>query len=503
MENIQDVEIPDRCFLFLDNKLTLHRYFMLPDDSPILPDDEQLEPGEPDFDEPDDVPDFTLLDGEPDDVPDFNEPDDVPDFTLSDDDVPDFNEPDDVPDFNEPDDVPDFTLLDDDVPDFNEPYDVPDFTLPDDVSADVQKLVADRFRAVTDVESLAHALTSAARVETPETSITKPVQVRTLTWYLYHKTDRYRTFTIPKKTPGEVREIKAPDHALLRIQRLLLVCLSSVFTPDKAAHGFTADRSILTNAQPHVGRRYVYNLDLRDFFPSTHFGRVTAVLQLPPFSLPKAGAWLVANLCTDRATPKEDGQPGRAYLPQGAPTSPLLTNAVCQRLDRKLRQLARKHRTYYTRYADDLTFSANHAAFTDAFRQALLGILQAEGYESNEKKERLLRPWQRQEVTGVVVNERPGAPREYVRQIRAMLHNWEKHGYEAASANLRQHYHQDKGHARHQGTVPKLERVLAGKIAYLEMLEGAENSPTTFRDKLNRLVAKEEFRAAVKEAFKR
>ena len=341
---------------------------------------------------------------------------------------------------------------------------------PTDSEVSTPELVAARCRAIVDVDTLAFALNTAARLEDPAA---KPVQARTLTWYLYHKTDRYRTFTIPKKTPGEVREIKAPDRGLLRIQGLLLVCLSAVFTPDKAAHGFTADRSILTNAQPHVGRRYVYNLDLRDFFPSTHFGRVTAVLQLPPFGLSKAGAWLIANLCTDRAAPKEEGQPGRAYLPQGAPTSPLLTNAVCQRLDRRLRQLARKHRVFYTRYADDLTFSANHAAFTDDFRQTLLGILQAEGYESNEKKERLLRPWHRQEVTGVVVNERVGAPREYVRQIRAMLHTWEKHGYEAASAKMRQHYHQDKGHARHHGTVPKLERVLAGKIAYLRMVRGS------------------------------
>ncbi len=405
----------------------------------------------------------------------FTPPDDetfVPDDDDEEPSPPDWNDDDEEPSPPDWDDVPDFSGPD--------PADVPDFVLkrywPDDSEVSTPELIAERYRTVTDVESLALALNTAARLDDTGAKL---VHKRTLTWYLYHKPDRYRTFTIPKKTPGEVREIKAPDRGLLRIQRLLLVCLGAVFTPDKAAHGFTADRSILTNAQRHVGRRYVYNLDLRDFFPSTHFGRVTAVLQLPPFGLTKAGAWLVANLCTDRATPKEDGQPGRAYLPQGAPTSPLLTNAVCQRLDRRLRQLARKHRTYYTRYADDLTFSANHAAFTDAFRQALLGILQAEGYENHEQKERLLRPWHRQEVTGVVVNERAGAPREYVRQIRAMLHNWEKHGYETASANLRQQYSQDKGHARHRGAAPKLSRVLSGKIAYLGMLRGPEDA--TFR----------------------
>jgi len=324
-------------------------------------------------------------------------------------------------------------------------------------------------RVATDAATLAVALNAALQHDVAENPKhkAKPVSARLLNYYAFHKAaTRYRTFAIPKKKPGQTREIKAPDHGLLRLQRLLLTCLTAAFTTcDDAAHGFVPGRSVLTNARPHAGRRFVLNLDLRDFFPSTSVQRVVTVLQLPPFELKKPVAHLIGQLCCDAGS-----------LPQGAPTSPLLTNAVCQRLDRRLRHLATRHRCTYTRYADDLTFSSNRPAFREPFHAELDAILQAEGYQQNETKQRLQLPRQRQEVTGLVVNERPNVPREYVRQIRAMLHNWETKGYEAANATLRQHYPQSKAGERHRGKVPKLEKVLAGKIAYLGMVRGKENA---------------------------
>jgi RNA-directed DNA polymerase len=294
----------------------------------------------------------------------------------------------------------------------------------------------------------------------------KPVSYKVLNYFAFHKGEqRYRTFAIPKKTPGETREIKAPVPGLLRVQRLLLRCLTAAFTTcDPAAHGFVSGRSVRTNAEPHASRRFVLNLDLKNFFPSTSVKRVVKVLQLAPFELSKSMAHLVASLCCDQGS-----------LPQGAPTSPLLTNVVCQRLDRHLRQLASRHRCVYTRYADDLTFSSNRPAFREAFHTELNGILTSEGYQQNPRKQRLQLPHQRQEVTGVVVNERPNVPREYVRDIRFLLHVWEKFGYDAATANLRQHYSSSKSQARHEGKIPKLERVLAGKIAYLGMVRGRQD----------------------------
>ena len=325
--------------------------------------------------------------------------------------------------------------------------------------------LAGPFRQARGAGQLTAVLNAALRLDVAENPKhkAKPISYKLLNYYAYHKGEkRYRTFAIPKRTPGETRTIKAPDHGLLRLQRLLLTCLTAAFTTcDRAAHGFVPGRSVLTNARPHAGRRFVLNLDLQDFFPSTSVRRVVAVLRLAPFALTPPVAHLVASLCCDGGS-----------LPQGAPTSPLLTNAVCQRLDRRLRQLAQRHRCTYTRYADDLTFSSNRPAFREPFHAELNAILTAEGYAQNPKKQRLQTPQQRQEVTGVVVNERPNVPREYVRQIRAMLHNWETKGYEAASVTLRQHYAGSKAHARYQGKVPKLERVLAGKIAYLGMVRG-------------------------------
>lgn len=324
------------------------------------------------------------------------------------------------------------------------------------------------FCKVTNASQLAFVLNAALRIDLGENPKHKAkfISAKLLNYYAYHKKEtRYRTFQIPKRTPGEVRTLKAPDRGLLRLQRLLLSCLTAAFTTSHpASHGFVPERSVLTNAQPHVGHRFVLNLDLRDFFPSTSIGRIVAVLQLPPFGLLKEGAYLVANLCCDQGC-----------LPQGAPTSPLLTNAVCQRLDRRLHQLAIRHRCTYTRYADDLTFSCNRPIFRDRFHQELNTIITAEGYQQNERKQRLQTTEGRQVVTGIVVNERSNVPREYVRQIRAMLHNWKTKGYEVASDTLRQRYPASTAHARYEGKVPKLERVLAGKIAYLCMVRGKED----------------------------
>jgi RNA-directed DNA polymerase len=323
-------------------------------------------------------------------------------------------------------------------------------------------------RQATDATTLAAALNAALVQEVKEHGqrSNKPVSARAINYYAFHNAEkRYRTFNIPKKTQGQVRTIKAPDLGLLRLQRLLLRCLAAAFTTcDDAAHGFVPGRSVFTNALPHAGRRFVLNLDLRDFFPSTSVKRVVTVLHNPPFALPKPAAHLVAQLCCDVGS-----------LPQGAPTSPLLTNAVCQRLDLRLRQLAQRHRCRYTRYADDLTFSSNRPAFSQQFHKELNDVLAAEGYAQNQAKQRLQLPHQRQEVTGLVVNERPNVPREYVRQIKAMLHNWETKGYEAASATLRQQYQGSKAGVRHKGKVPKLEKVLAGKIAYLGMIAGKQS----------------------------
>jgi RNA-directed DNA polymerase len=338
-----------------------------------------------------------------------------------------------------------------------------------DLSLEPQQSIAAALREVSSAEELAVLLNRCLPAYLQQHPQAKPklLTARVINYYAFHKqARRYRTFQIPKRARGEMRELKAPDQGLLRIQRLLLLCLIEAFpVADKAAHGFVNGRSVLTNALPHVGRRFVLNLDLKDFFPHTHIGRVAAILQQKPFSLTRSAAYLIGNLCCDLGS-----------LPQGAPTSPLLTNAVCQPLDRKLRQLAAAYRCSYTRYADDLTFSSNRAVFTAAFHQELDDIIKGQNYEQNLKKQRLQTARDCQQVTGVTVNVRTNVPRDYFRLVRTMLHNWQTKGYEVANRNFRRGYAESKGGLRHGGKCPPMERVIAGKLAYIGMIRGAQDS---------------------------
>jgi len=301
----------------------------------------------------------------------------------------------------------------------------------------------------------------------------KPITSQALTFYLYYQKKAYFSFQIPKKSGG-VRSIEAPDPFLKEVQQLIYQALSCVYQPPLSAKGFVAGRTIRDNAVPHAGKRYVLNLDIQDFFPSISFFRVRAVLHkvLLPGLHPDVADWL-ARLCCHKGS-----------LPQGAPTSPILSNIVCMRLDRTLYYLSRNLGVSYSRYADDITFSSNEDLFGDDFMEKISTILREEGFEINQKKVRLQRNGvpeggkiirERQEVTGVVVNARPTVPREYIRNLRALLHNWETKGYEHTAARFEWLYQREKGYARAKGALPNLERFVSGKIEYLGMIRGKED----------------------------
>jgi len=261
-----------------------------------------------------------------------------------------------------------------------------------------------------------------------------------LRWLSYHrdaaKTLHYKRFTIPKRD-GSERAIWAPLPKLKAAQRWILRNIVEHLPVHGAAHGFMPGRSILTNAQPHTGSRLVVNIDLKDFFPTVTFRRVRGMFR-------KAGyreqvATLLAAICTE--SPREiveyDGQTwfvalGPRCLPQGAPTSPMITNTICMRLDRRLTGLAKKSGYTYTRYADDLTFSlpATHKGAPKTGR--LIGLVKkvvaGEGFAVNAKKTAVRRTGGRQQVTGLVVNAAgtPRVPRPLKRQLRAAIHNLEQ-----------------------------------------------------------------------------
>ena len=298
---------------------------------------------------------------------------------------------------------------------------------------------------------------------------------RLLTSILYLKKQplRYRKFQIHKKRGLQKRVISVPPPALAIIQRKLNHVLQIIYRRRRSVHGFVRSRSILTNALQHVGRRWVLNLDLEDFFPSINFGRVRGMFMAPPYSVSPPAATVLAQICcSDNA------------LPQGAPTSPMVSNMVCGRLDGELLALARHHRCHYTRYGDDITLSTRQRDFPSALAEAgshwvgthvLIGgaldtAIVHNGFQINKEKTRLQFRDCHQEVTGITVNVFPNVPRQLVREVRSMLYAWRRHGLQAAEQRFHDVY--AFGSRRSGSPDPSFPDVLRGKIEFIGMIRG-------------------------------
>lgn len=221
---------------------------------------------------------------------------------------------------------------------------------------------------------------------------------------------RYTRTTIPKRS-GRERVLHVPNPELKRLQSLILKRLLERLPSHPHATGFRRGRSIVTNARFHAGSAIIVNIDIRDFFPATRARRVHRCFAQLGWG--EEAAKLLTQLCVH-----ENG------LPQGAPTSPCLSNLVNYRLDCRLFGLAARHGAVYSRYADDITFSLktkNRVAAYDLVK-ASARILIKYGYELQETKTRIVGRNRRQMVTGLVVNERPRLPREKRRLLRAAEH---------------------------------------------------------------------------------
>jgi RNA-directed DNA polymerase len=244
----------------------------------------------------------------------------------------------------------------------------------------------------------------------------------------------YVRFKITKKTGGE-RLISAPMPRMKAAQHWILDQILEKVAQHPAAHGFRRGRSIVTNAQPHVGADVVINMDLQDFFPSISYKRVKGVFQALGYA--EAIATIFALICTEPTVEavELDGQryfiaTSDRHLPQGAPTSPAITNLLCRRLDKRLHNLAAQQGFTYTRYADDLTFSTQGEAVRNVCNmlKQTQRIVTHEGFTVHPDKTRVLRSSQQQEVTGVVVNEKLNVDRATLKKFRATLHHIEKDG---------------------------------------------------------------------------
>lgn len=432
-------------------------------------------------------------------------------------------------------------------------------------------------------------------------------QLKQLTWYSNPKLakKRYTEFKVKKKSGAE-RSIHAPVRGLKAIQKTLSFILQCVYEPHKAATGFVKDKSIVENAIVHVGSKYVYNIDLKDFFPSIDQARVWKCLHLKPFYLEykekdsdqktsqkssyqlvlltkhyanpnkkseqilhysyigykfreglrklplKSGetivyavtlneekttgvidlyldkssyesviqaiqnqseekvnpyeiadvflqlidlhqkrlaakdnksnlANIIASLCCTEMEVERKNEVGewekekRNVLPQGAPTSPVLSNVICHRLDYLLTAVAKRFGLKYSRYADDMTFSSMHNVYqSDSdFLKELHRIIADQGFHIKESKTRLQKEGYRQEVTGLLVNEKVNVQKRYIKQLREWLYKWETYGYNKANVFFVQNYIKEKGHLK-KGH-PNMTMVVDGKLQYLKMVKGEKD----------------------------
>ncbi|WP_245678155.1 reverse transcriptase family protein [Chondromyces crocatus] len=297
------------------------------------------------------------------------------------------------------------------------------------------------------------------------------ISVPRLRWLCYHgdavERPHYVYFEVPKRSGGK-RLLSAPHASLAQAQTWILRSILDKLPTENPAHGFVAGRSTVTNAREHLGRDIVVNLDLRDFFPTITFPRARGVFQRVGYS--PAVATILALLCTEcpRREVDYDGQRywvaiGDRGLPQGACTSPALSNQVARKLDRRLAGMAAKHGWTYTRYADDLTFSAppGKRSGIPMLLARVRHIVTEEGFTLHPSKGRIQRAARRQEVTGIVVNDKLSVPRDELRRLRAILHAAKTTGLEAQNREQR----------------PDFEAHIRGKIAYVAMVDPEKAAP--------------------------
>jgi len=347
------------------------------------------------------------------------------------------------------------------------------------------QFIKETFQTMKSKEDLLGLLNYSKRILFGEKTV--PFQLKVLTYYSNPKValKRYTSFTIKKKS-GSDRQIHAPVKGLKAIQRSLNLILQVVFTPHPAATGFTNDKSIVDNASKHSGSNYVYNIDLKDFFPSVDQARVWKCLQLKPFNLSKENgrlelANIIGSLCCSSMEVERLNNEGQSVkiiknvLPQGAPTSPIITNLVCQKLDFLLTAVAKRFGLRYSRYADDITFSSLHNVYNkdSDFIKELNRIIIQQGFQVNPAKTRLQKEGYRQEVTGLIINDKVNVKSHYIKQLRAWLYFWETYGYEKAYKYFLNDYVSDKGHVK--SGQPNMTNVIAGKLEYLKMVKGKEN----------------------------
>lgn len=285
-----------------------------------------------------------------------------------------------------------------------------------------------------------------------------------------HQQLRHYHYRVFAKRSGNLRLLESPKPRLKELQRQILAMLLDEIPLHPAVHGFRKGRSIRTFTAPHVGQRIVLRMDLRDFFPSISRARVQALFRTAGY--PESVADLLGGICTN-AAPRDAWDKLACYvdplhlretrdlyrqphLPQGAPTSPALANLCCYRMDCRLAGLARSAGGEYTRYADDLAFSGGQEfeRRVDRFSTHIAAILHEEGFAANHHKTRIMRRGVRQQLTGLVVNQRINIKRVDFYRLKAILTNCVRLGPKSQNREAR----------------PNFREHLEGRIGFVEMV---------------------------------
>ena len=276
---------------------------------------------------------------------------------------------------------------------------------------------------------------------------------------------RHYHYRVLSKGHGCIRLIEAPKSTLKILQQRILARILEKIPVHPAVHGFVKERSIKTFIAPHVGRRVVLRLDLRDFFPSFSGARIQALFRT--IGYPERVADLLGGICTN-AAPRDiwKGCPydvrilyARPHLPQGAPTSPALANLCTYRADCRLTGLARSAGAAYTRYADDLAFSGDEEfeRRVERFSTHAAAILHEEGFAVNHRKTRIMRQGVRQHLAGLVANQRVNVIRADFDRLKATLTNCVRNGPESQNRD---------GH-------PAFRAYLEGRLGFVESIHPA------------------------------
>lgn len=274
------------------------------------------------------------------------------------------------------------------------------------------------------------------------------------------KHTHYVHFKMVKKSGG-YREISSPKPQLKRLQYWILDNLLNRVEVSNEAHGFITKRNILSNALPHTQKAVVINADVENFFPTIDYTRVKGLFKSLGYSAEVA---TLLALLTTEAVHKEvvlDGETlylatGKRYLPQGSPASPMITNLICRKLDKRLKGISERLGFTYTRYADDMSFSSLTYTHINKMLFWLKKIVQEEGFVLHPEKTRIMKKGTRQEVTGVVVNEKPSISRKELKKFRALLYQIEQDGLEGKSW---------------QGKHENLMGVIWGYVHFIKMID--------------------------------